>query len=136
MSPKGYRLKSARADIGHPPEISYPSGTAQGPLRSNSEVAAIANHVCSTPTTDICALSEHFRFVKQTGLMHRSKTQSFDHLIGQLLNVCGDIEAKHPGGLQVDPQFDPRRLLHRKLAGLGSVQNPLHIITRTGIEVG
>jgi hypothetical protein len=30
---------------------------------SNSEVAAIANHVCSTPTTDICALSEHFRFV-------------------------------------------------------------------------
>ena len=60
-------------------------------------------------------------FRATTGLMHRSKTQSFDHLIGQLLNVCGDIEAKHPGGLQVDPQFDPRRLLHRKLAGLGSV---------------
>ena len=35
---------------------------------SNSEVAAIANHVCSTQTTDICALSEHFRFVPQTDL--------------------------------------------------------------------
>ena len=58
------------------------------------------------------------------------KGERFDHNFHQAI-----FEAERPGGLQVDPQLDPRRLLHRKLAGIGSLQNPLHVITRTGIEV-
>jgi hypothetical protein len=63
------------------------------------------------PEADIERLRRHVRVVPQPDSCTAAKTQSFDHLIGQLLNVHGDIEAKHPGRLQVDPQFDPRRLL-------------------------
>jgi hypothetical protein len=43
---------------------------------SNSEVAAVASQVCSTPTTDIRRSSEQVRLVPEPEVVNRLRTRS------------------------------------------------------------
>src|SRR5262245_31411271 len=50
-------------------------------------------------------------------------TPSLDHLVGELLEIERNLEAKRLGGLEVDHQLERGRLHHRQVAGLGAVEN-------------
>jgi hypothetical protein len=60
------------------------------------------------------------------GLMHRSKKRLFDHIIGQLLQLQGQLKAERFGCREVDNQIEFSWLLYRKLRGLGSAQYLIH----------
>jgi len=58
------------------------------------------------------------------GLMHRSKPASlFDHLVGEQQERFGDREAERLGSLEIDPQFEFRRLDHRQIGRLFPAQD-------------
>src|SRR6266498_2998510 len=52
-----------------------------------------------------------------------------DHLVRSRQNVGRNREADLLGGLQVDDELELRRLLHRQIGGLGSLQYLVHIRT-------
>ena len=49
------------------------------------------------PTTDICALSEHFRFVPEPEVVGL-----FDHLVGDRKHTWRDGNAKRLSGFEID----------------------------------
>jgi len=57
----------------------------------------------------------------------RNRTASFDHLVGagKQRRRHGDPEVF--GGLQVDKELEPRRLLDREISGLGTLQNFINV---------
>lgn len=61
-----------------------------------------------------------------SGLMHRSKKRLFDHLVGQLLQLQGQIKVERLGCREVDNQIEFSWLLYRKARGLGSAQYLIH----------
>jgi hypothetical protein len=76
--------------------------------------------------TDIIGQAGHVRKVPISGLIHRSKTRLFDHLVGELLQLQGHLKAERFGCREVDNQIEFSWLLYRKLAGLGSAQYLIH----------
>jgi hypothetical protein len=60
------------------------------------------------------------------GLMHRSKQQLFDHVVGELLQLQGQLKVERLGCREVDNQIEFSWLLYRKLRGLGSAQYLIH----------
>jgi len=59
-----------------------------------------------------------------------------NHLIGELLQICRYVDANRFGNLHVDPQLDQRGLFHGQIAGIGAVENFLHVIARAGKHLG
>jgi len=51
----------------------------------------------------------------------------FDHLVGQREQLVRNLEAKWLGGLEVDGQFELRRLLNGKIGRLGPLQDAIDI---------
>src|ERR1035437_9615794 len=47
----------------------------------------------------------------------------FDHLVGELLELQGHVEAKRLCGLKVDDQLKLGRLHHRQICGTGALKN-------------
>jgi hypothetical protein len=45
--------------------------------------------------------------------MHCSKTASLDDPVGELLELRWNVDAKRLGGININPQFDLRRLLQK-----------------------
>src|SRR5438128_815872 len=58
-------------------------------------------------------------------------TPLLDHLIRLEEERRGDGEAQSLGGLEVNDQLKPHGLLHRQVAGLGPLENLVHIGRRT-----
>src|SRR5439155_3309074 len=54
---------------------------------------------------------------------------SFDHLVGAAEDRRRDRKAERPGGLEVDRQLEPGRLLHRRFARSRSLQ---HLVDEIG----
>jgi hypothetical protein len=75
----------------------------------------------SEPTTDI-GLG---RFQCKTRF-----TALFDHQIGQLLNVQGQVQAESFRSLKIYNQFEFRRRLNREIAGFFAFQNAIDISRR------
>src|SRR5207249_5010758 len=50
-----------------------------------------------------------------------------DHLIGQEQQGWGHRDPERLGGLEVEDQREPRRLLHRQVGGLGALEDLIHI---------
>ena len=53
---------------------------------------------------------------------------SFDHLVGELLELQRNLEAERLGGLEVDDQFELGGLLDREVDGLGSLENFIYVL--------
>jgi hypothetical protein len=56
------------------------------------------------------------------------------HLIRALQERRGDRQAKGLGGLEVDDQLELRRLLDGEIAGLGALENLVHVGPGVPIE--
>jgi hypothetical protein len=54
-------------------------------------------------------------------------TRLLDHLIGQEEQRWRHRDPQYLGGLQVNDQLELRRLLHRQVGGLGTLQDLVHI---------
>jgi hypothetical protein len=52
---------------------------------------------------------------------------SFDHLVGARKQHGRNIEAKRPGGVEIDHQLEFGRLLHRQISGLLAPEYPIDI---------
>jgi hypothetical protein len=72
--------------------------------------------------TKTVSRSETSRCAK-TGLVQCSKRILFDHLVGAADERQRDSETERLGGLEVDDQFDFRRLLDRQITRLLALQN-------------
>src|SRR3981081_24037 len=59
---------------------------------------------------------------------------SFDHLIGARQQPARNGELECLYGLAIDDELELDRSLHREIAGLGPVENPIHIGGRATIE--
>ena len=59
--------------------------------------------------------------------MRRSKKPSFDHLVGELLEIQGHIEAQRLSGLEVDDELEFRRLLYRKVRWSFAFENAVYV---------
>jgi hypothetical protein len=62
--------------------------------------------------------SRDFRVGAISRPMHRSKTPSFDHLVGAGEQGGRESNAKGLGGLEVEDEFDIRGLLYRQVGRL------------------
>src|SRR5262249_1926294 len=62
-----------------------------------------------------------------SGLMRRSKTVSFDHLVGAREQRCRRFEVQCFRGLEVYHQFELRRQLHGQIGWLGTPQYSINI---------
>jgi hypothetical protein len=51
---------------------------------------------------DIDRRGGHVRLVPKAAVSNRSKAALFDHLVGELLEMQGNVEAKRLGGLKID----------------------------------
>jgi hypothetical protein len=60
---------------------------------------------------------------------------SFDHLVGELLEVQGHVETERLGGLEVDCQFELCRLHHRQIGRVGALENPADIDSGLAIHL-
>ena len=56
-------------------------------------------------------------------LQRSKKAALFDHLVGELLEMQGNVQTERPGGLEVDDQFKLGGLLDREVAWLSSLEN-------------
>ena len=54
----------------------------------------------------------------------------FDHLVGELLNMHGHIDAEPLGGLEVNHQLKLCRVLHWQVAELGAPEYPVDVTCR------
>src|SRR5882757_8196927 len=73
------------------------------------------------PRTDALAAEPD---VSETGCERmQRRVVLFDYLVGAGEQRLRDREAEHAGGLDVDDQFEPRRLHHRQLRGLGTLED-------------
>jgi hypothetical protein len=62
----------------------------------------------------------HVRKVPKAAVSNCSKTAAlFDHLVGEREQLVRDADAKRLGGLHIDHEFKPDRLLDRQIGGLG-----------------
>ena len=86
-------------------------------------------HVRFGSKADICSAKEHVRFTPESGHVRcktlmsalcqkRTSGHLFDHFVGALLQLQGQVDAESLSGPQVDDQFVLDRRLHGKLAGI------------------
>src|SRR4029453_16675862 len=68
---------------------------------------------------------------------HRGAGQRalLDDLVRPLQQRLRDCEAERLGGLEVDDQLELRRLLDGQVAGLGTFEDPLHVVSRAPLQV-
>ena len=59
-------------------------------------------HVRFAPKADNSRSSRYVRLVPKAAVSNRSKAALFDHLVGELLEMQGNVEAKRLGGLKID----------------------------------
>src|SRR5262249_2342763 len=60
---------------------------------------------------------------------------SVAHLVGTGEDRRRDLDAERPGGSQVDHQLELGRLLHRKLGGLGALEDTVDVDGGAAIEI-
>jgi hypothetical protein len=58
---------------------------------------------------------------------HLTRRLSFDHVVGAGEQRRWNLDAEHPGGLQVDPQFVLGRCLHRKVGGPFALEDAMDV---------
>ena len=85
-------------------------------------------HVRFGSKADICSAKEHVRFTPKADMcsatlmsalcQKRTSGHLFDHFVGALLQLQGQVDAESLSGPQVDDQFVLDRRLHGKLAGI------------------
>jgi hypothetical protein len=66
----------------------------------------------------------------------RPRAGSFDHLVGEGKQLRWDVEAECLCGFEIDDQFKPSRLHHRKIGGLLTLENPTDIDAYLAIPIG
>src|SRR5262249_10120802 len=66
----------------------------------------------------------------------RASALSLDHLVGELLDIGRHDDSKRSGSPEFDRQLEPDRLLHRQLAGLGALEDLVHVDRATPRQVG
>jgi hypothetical protein len=54
------------------------------------------------PKADMCGATSHVRFVPKADSCTAAKRSLFDHLVGDLLEMHGHVEAQRLGGLEID----------------------------------
>src|SRR5262249_22351287 len=57
------------------------------------------------------------------GLVHRSKKNLLDHLVGAAKQRKRDRQAERPSGFEVNDQLDFSRLVNRQVSRLGTFEN-------------
>src|SRR5260221_3548656 len=57
-------------------------------------------------------------------------SSSFDHFVGELLQMERHVEAERLGGLEVDHQFEFGRLLYWEVCRFGATQNAIDVQRR------
>jgi hypothetical protein len=60
----------------------------------------------------------------------------FNHLVGELLQLQRHFDAERLGGLEVEGEDELDGPLYRQVAGLGSLQNLVHIGCGASVQVG
>jgi hypothetical protein len=123
------QLRQSRAlrEIGRSTDPRY--GLVRGLLRVIRdwvEPATKLDHVRYAPKADKSPHRGETSRWAISGLMNRSKKRLFDHLVGQLLQLQGQLKAERLGCREVDNQIEFSWLLYRKLRGLGSAQYLIH----------
>jgi hypothetical protein len=61
---------------------------------------------------------------------------SLDNFIGDCDQATWHIHAKRLGGLQVDDKLKFSRQLHGKIGRFGSLENSVHVPSRSALQVG
>ena len=65
-----------------------------------------------------------------------SRFTSLDHLVGELLELQGDVEAEPLGSFEIDDQFELGWSLHRRLAGFSPLRMRDALLARPGFAFG
>ena len=79
------------------------------------------------PKADIPQRDRHVRFVPKADICGAANNALFDHLVGAGEQRRRHGYAEYPGGLVVDYQFQFRRLYHRKVLRLRTLENTADI---------
>src|SRR6516162_2098180 len=88
---------------------------------------------------DACRLyaSKSGRQTRQPVCRLRAQRQtspnSFDHLVGELLEMYGDVEAQSLGSFEIDCQFKGRRTLYRQIGRFLALEDAVDISRGTPI---
>ena len=75
------------------------------------------------PIADMWGAKRDVCFVPIATNAHSKKTSLFDHLVGAQHEAGGDLVADRLCGLEIDHQFEPGRLLDRKIGRLSAAQH-------------
>src|SRR5262249_9732635 len=75
------------------------------------------------PKADKRETSPYVRFVPQADICGAANCSLFDHLVGAHKQCSRYGDAKRPGGLEVNDQFDFGRLLHWQITRLLALEN-------------
>src|SRR6516164_2582241 len=63
----------------------------------------------------------------------QTSPNSFDHLVGELLEMYGDVEAQSLGSFEIDCQFKGRRTLYRQIGRFLALEDAVDIRRRAPI---